>query len=283
MNDAEQPVDSRCRMLRAQVSEAVWLSTFQDVRPRSTVDGDARVWRCPARHVRERIEGALPPARARRAGRDRRGRRRPRRRGASPASRRASSDARSTPLPTDVGPRATASGAPATPTSDAAPTACNPRYTFEAFVTGASNRFAHAAALSVAETPARSYNPLFIYGDAGLGKTHLLQAIAHYVQRELPALHGALRLHRDLPERVRRRHPHQHRRPSSSGATARSTCCCIDDIQFIEGKEGLQEEFFHTFNALHGANSQIVHLLGPPARRHPHARGPAAQPVQDGA
>ena len=110
----------------------------------------------------------------------------------------------------------------------------------------------------VAETPARSYNPLFIYGDAGLGKTHLLHAIGHYVARELPDAPCALRLHRDVPERVRRRHPHEHGQPTSSGATASVDVLLVDDIQFMESKEGLQEEFFHTFNALHGADRQIV-------------------------
>ena len=135
----------------------------------------------------------------------------------------------------------------------------NSRYTFEAFVTGTSNRFAHAAALSVAETPARSYNPLFIYGDAGLGKTHLLQAIANYVAVNYPAYRvryvsteqflnqfvDAMRLGRSRMAEFK-----EHYRAVD--------VLLLDDIQFIEGKEQLQEELFHTFESLHQADRQVV-------------------------
>jgi len=133
----------------------------------------------------------------------------------------------------------------------------NPRYTFENFVTGASNRFAHAAALSVAETPARSYNPLFIYGSAGLGKTHLLHGIAHYVHENYPAYkfrYVATEVFmNDFVDAIRTNTTTEFKRRYRE-----SDVLLIDDIQFLENKEGLQEEFFHTFNSLHGANRQIV-------------------------
>ena len=133
----------------------------------------------------------------------------------------------------------------------------NPRYTFDDFVTGTSNRFAHAAAFAVAETPARSYNPLFIYGEAGLGKTHLLQAIAHYVRthyRSYVARYITTEAFlNEYVDTIR----------TGDWTTFKSRyrdvdVLLLDDIQFIEGKEGLQEEFFHTFNHLHQANKQIV-------------------------
>jgi chromosomal replication initiator protein len=133
----------------------------------------------------------------------------------------------------------------------------NPLYTFGAFVTGASNRFAHAAALAVAETPARAYNPLFIYGAAGLGKTHLLHAIANYVSEN----------YRDLliryvsTETFMNEYVDSIKNAPTSGFKRRYRdvdVLLVDDIQFMEGKEGLQEEFFHTFNSLHGAGRQIV-------------------------
>ena len=133
----------------------------------------------------------------------------------------------------------------------------NPRYTFETFVKGASNQFALAAALRVAETPGRSYNPLFIYGSAGLGKTHLLHAIGHYVQSHYQ--HDVVRY--VSTETFLNEYVDAIRTNSSAGFKRRYRevdVLLVDDIQFMEGKEGLQEEFFHTFNTLHGANKQIV-------------------------
>jgi chromosomal replication initiator protein len=133
----------------------------------------------------------------------------------------------------------------------------NPRYTFETFVKGASNQFALAAALRVAETPARSYNPLFIYGAAGLGKTHLLHAIGHYVHHNYQ--HHEVRY--VSTETFMNEYVDAIRSNSMAGLRRRYRdidVLLIDDVQFLEGKEGLQEEFFHTFNSLHGANKQIV-------------------------
>ncbi len=133
----------------------------------------------------------------------------------------------------------------------------NPRYAFETFVKGASNQFALAAALRVAETPARSYNPLFIYGSAGLGKTHLLHAIGHYVHSNYQ--HHEVRY--VSTEAFMNEYVDAIRSNSMAGLRRRYRdvdVLLIDDVQFLEGKEGLQEEFFHTFNSLHGANKQIV-------------------------
>ena len=133
----------------------------------------------------------------------------------------------------------------------------NPRYTFETFVKGASNSFALAAAQRVAETPARSYNPLFVYGSAGLGKTHLLHAIGHYVLQN----YSHYQVRYVSTETFLNEYVDGIRNNSIANFKRRYRdidVLLIDDIQFMEGKEGLQEEFFHTFNSLHGANKQIV-------------------------
>src|SRR5205085_7756374 len=133
----------------------------------------------------------------------------------------------------------------------------NPKYSFDAFVIGASNRFAHAAALSVAETPARSYNPLVVYGGAGLDKTHLLHAIGHYVREN----YEALRVRYVSTETFLNEFVDAIRTNTTTVFKRRYRECdvlLVDDVQFMENKEGLQEEFFHTFNTLHGAGRQIV-------------------------
>ena len=142
-------------------------------------------------------------------------------------------------------------------TVSAGPADVRPEQTFETFVIGSSNQFANAAALRVAETPARSYNPLTIYGPSGLGKTHLLHAIGNYIKQNYPTfvvryVRTELFLYQYV-DAIRNNTTTEFKRRYRE-----IDVLLVDDIHFLEGKEGLQEEFFHTFNSLHGANKQIV-------------------------
>ncbi len=133
----------------------------------------------------------------------------------------------------------------------------NPKFTFETFVTGPSNRFAGAAALAVSETPARAYNPLFIYGDSGLGKTHLLHAIGHYALALFPHIEvtyvNSEEFTNDFINAIMEGKKEKFKR-----RYRQTDLLLIDDIQFIQGKKETVEEFFHTFNSLHNAGKQIV-------------------------
>ncbi|MER6627332.1 chromosomal replication initiator protein DnaA [Streptomyces sp. NPDC000987] len=147
---------------------------------------------------------------------------------------------------------------PAPATGSGEPTArLNPKYLFDTFVIGASNRFAHAAAVAVAEAPAKAYNPLFIYGESGLGKTHLLHAIGHYAR----SLYPGTRVRYVSSEEFTNEFINSIRDGKGDSFRKRyreMDILLVDDIQFLADKESTQEEFFHTFNTLHNANKQIV-------------------------
>jgi chromosomal replication initiator protein len=257
--------------LRSQLAESVWFSTFQDVTPLDSDDVTLRLM-APSAYVRDRILTRYLPLVTEALQDVNEGQR-------SVEIDVASSDA--SPDHDDLDEqlssvasdgslnrsrydsernnamRADERGANRAERSLLDEAGLNPRYTFETFVKGASNQFALAAALRVAETPARSYNPLFIYGSAGLGKTHLLHAIGHYVHSNYQ--HHEVRY--VSTETFMNEYVDAIRQNTTASLRRRYRdidVLLIDDIQFIAGKEGLQEEFFHTFNSLHGANKQVV-------------------------
>jgi chromosomal replication initiator protein len=244
VNEAQRLWDECAGILRAQVSEPVWLTSFEAARPVS-FDGALLTLAVPSFLAKERIEGRyLSLVR----------------------DALAEIGAGSVELTLQIAPSepepawtvAPPTLVPATVSAGDVPVHdINPRYTFDTFVIGASNRFAHAAALAVAETPARKYNPLFIYGDAGLGKTHLLQAIGHYVRENYPTY----RVRYVTSETFLNEFINDLRTQTTDAFKRRYRdidVLLVDDIQFIEGKKETQEEFFHTFNHLHQANRQIV-------------------------
>jgi chromosomal replication initiator protein len=157
---------------------------------------------------------------------------------------------------------------PAAPAPERETSSLNPKYTFDSFVVGSSNQFAHAAARAVAEIPSKSYNPLFIYGGVGLGKTHLMHAIGHYIQARQKRLNllyiSADRFINEMINAIR-----FDRLPAFRQKYRSIDVLLVDDVQFIAGKDRTQEEFFHIFNALHDGQKQIVISSDCPPRQIP--------------
>ena len=247
-DDASGLWSSCAESIRAQVSDAVWHTTFSGARA-AAFDGGELVIVVPNGLQKERIEGrylglvkdAIEESR-------------------SNATVRVEIDTDSEEAAFDIPPADLLTTEPRKPSSEAIPEARNElseKFTFEHFVIGPSNRFAHAAAFAVAESPANNYNPLFIHGDSGLGKTHLLRGIAYYIANHYP--HYKVRyvstetFLNEFVQAIR-----TNTQPEFKRRYRTNDVLLIDDIQFMEGKEGLQEEFFHTFNELHQNNKQIV-------------------------
>ena len=228
--------------IQAQVSEAVWKSTFSSTKAVAydngelviSVPGELQKSRIESRYfgvVEEAVRNTDPDARFR-------------------VVIESSWDDLDATL-TDIAPPAVAA------MPDEPSTWLHQKFTFDQFVIGSSNRFAHAAALSVAETPAASYNPLFIHGDSGLGKTHLLQAISHYITTHYPKYKvryvTSETFLNEFVDAIRTSTLNKFKQ-----VYRHNDVLLVDDIQFIEGKHGFQEEFFHTFNDLHQNHKQIV-------------------------
>ncbi len=260
MDDVDDLWTTCASAIHAQVSEVVWQTTFLDLEARA-IDQDRLLLAVPSKLVKDRIEARyLPILNAAVAE-------------ATTQDLEVSIDVETPAVVdheqlvftdddlaavVDLRNRTVAARRPAgDSTIPIQSQTLNDKLTFENFVAGTSNRFAHAAAMAVAETPARSYNPLFIYGDAGLGKTHLLQGIAHYVNSHYTAYTvryvSCETFLNQFVEAIRTNRQMEFKRHYRE-----VDVLLVDDIQFLEGKEGLQEEFFHNFNHLHQANKQIV-------------------------
>ena len=251
LGDADGLWTNCAASIRAQVSDAVWRTTFSGAKAVAFDEGEL-VLVVPNGLQKERIEGrylglvqdAIEES------------------AADEIAVRVEIETDWSESPTEIDvPTADLGDATAPVDSPASatppPTGLSEKFTFEHFVIGPSNRFAHAAALSVAEAPAASYNPLFIHGDSGLGKTHLLRGIAHYVASHYPTYRvryvSTETFLNEFVEAIR-----TNALPEFKRRYRDIDVLLIDDIQFMEGKDGLQEEFFHTFNELHQNNKQIV-------------------------
>jgi len=256
VTDAQRVWQACTGTIREQLTEAAWQTTFEEV---AVIDGSSGelVLRVPNLLIRDRIEnrflslvrdalnGVGAAAYQLRLE-------------VAPPAPVASSDGSTAAGPDDDGPdpRPTVV-APAPGASRTIHSALNPDFTFDAFVIGETNKFAHAAARAAAETPAKSYNPLFIHGGSGLGKTHLMHAIGNYVRDQYPGL----LVQYVSTEKFLNEYINMIRTSTGDDFRRRYRqvdVLLIDDVQFLAGKEGTQEEFFHTFNELFQANSQIV-------------------------
>ena len=247
--EAERIWTSCAQSIRSQVSDAVWRTTFSGARATAfdqrsltlvvpTSLQKARIERRYFDLLTDAIDETEPDVTVRIEidpdWRD--------------TSERASEDVAGKVVQTERDPQAASSNTDSGPYT---------RLTFEQFVTGTSNRFSHAAALAVAETPAGAYNPLFIHGDSGLGKTHLLRAICHYVNHHYPSYKvryvTSETFLNEFVQAIR-----NSTQPEFKQVYRSNDVLLVDDIQFMEGKDGLQEEFFHTFNDLLQNGAQIV-------------------------
>jgi len=264
VNDTEELWILCSEALREQVSDSIWQAYLSGITPVSIEDGEI-VLGVPNTLIRDRVEsrflGLIQDTVTGTVGRDLVVQLEV----VGPSPQTAEEVLASNRIEASLAP-ASAERVPAAPRRDSSyPSASghlespvlDPRYTFDTFVIASSNRFAHAAAQSVAESPAQSYNPLFIYGDAGLGKTHLLHAIGNYVLENFSGRHV-----RYLTTETYMNEFVDAIRTNATTAFKRRYRECdvllIDDVQFMERKESLQEEFFHTFNSLYGASKQIV-------------------------